>query len=92
MLEEKELKKDNQELLELHKRCLINHFVQIEVKHGTRKKFFRLYDMYISHKNIREYFFRDLNVFINALVTNRLEVIRDYFNNNKKKRKCTKKK
>ncbi len=79
MLDEKELKKANQDLLELHKRCLVNHFIQKEVKHKTRKKFFRLYDIYITHKNIRHFFFRDLDLFINALVTGRLDNIKDYF-------------
>lgn len=85
MLDEKELKKANQDLLELHKRCLTHHFIQEEVKHKTRKKFFRLYDIYISHKNIRHFFFRDLDLFINALVTNRLDYISDYFQKASKK-------
>ena len=78
MLQEKELKKDNQELLELHKRCITTHFAQIGVKFKTKKKFFKLYDIYINHKNIRQFFFRDLGLFIKALVLNQLDDISDY--------------
>lgn len=79
MLDKKEIKKTNQELVDLHKRCITTSFAQRSVKFKTRKKFFKLYDMFISHKNIRLYFFRDLDLFILALVKDRLSDITDYF-------------
>ena len=78
-LPEKEVLKSNKELVELHKRCLITHLSQLGIKLKIRRKFFKLYDHFIDENNIREYFFRDLEVFVNALVTDRLEQIRDYF-------------
>ena len=87
MLDDKVMKKDNQELLELHKRCLVYYFSLNDVKLKTRKKFFRLYDKYISHKNIRQYFFRNMRLFIVALVTDRLSEISDYEVKKSKKKK-----
>jgi len=86
MLDEKEIKKANQELLELHKRCITTHFAQRSVKFKTKRKFFKLYDIYISYKNIRFYFFRDIELFIKALVQDRLSEIRDYYPGEKTKK------
>lgn len=87
MLSKKELLKYDKELVELHKRCITSYLVQRSIKLRTRKKLFKLYDIYINETNIREYFFRDLDVFINALVTDRLGNIRNYFTDLKKQKK-----
>ena len=87
MLDEKELIRTNKELVELHKRCITSYLVQQSVKLKTRRKLFRLYDVYINHKNVRNYFFRDLDIFINALVTDRLDNISDYITKTKTKKK-----
>lgn len=78
MLDKKEILKVRKDLLELHKRCLLTHFIQHSVKNKTRKKFFKLYDVYINYNNIQCFFFRDLELFIKALVLDRLDDISDY--------------
>lgn len=89
ILSEKEHLKQNNELLELHKRCITDYLIQKSLKLSKRKKFFIIYDYYINDINIREYFFRPIKLFVYALITNRLEEIRDYIPQDKpnKKRK-----
>lgn len=83
--------KDSKDLIELHKRCVKDYLmVTKDAKLRTRKKFFRLYDIYITPKTIRYYFFRPVPVFVFALVTNQLDKISDY--TPKPKKKITKKK
>ena len=91
MLDKKEILHMQKDLIELHKRCLVTYFAQISFKARHRKKFFRLYDIYINTKNIQQYFFRDLELFIKALVQDRLEEISDYFPKRTKKSKRKKK-
>ena len=83
----KQILKYDKELVELHKRVLTTYLVQIGVKARTRKKIFKLYDVYLDESNIREYFHRESSIFINALVTDRLEEIRDYFKSSKSKKR-----
>lgn len=90
VISEKDHLKQNQELLELHKRCITDYLIQKSLKLSKRKKFFIIYDHYINEVNIREYFFRSIKLFVYALITNRLDEIRDYIPQenkpNKKKR------
>lgn len=88
VLSEKEHLKQNNELLELHKRCITDYLIQKSLKLSKRKKFFKIYDFYINDINIREYFFRPIPLFVYALITDRLDEIRDYipFENKSKKR------
>lgn len=78
MLDKKEILKSRKDLLELHKRCLVSYFAQISLRHRTKKKFFKIYDKYIDTDNIQCFFFRDLKLFVYALVTDRLDEISDY--------------
>lgn len=88
VLSEKNHLKQNNELLELHKRCITDYLIQKSLKLSKRKKFFRIYDFYINEVNIREYFFRPIPLFVYALITDRLDEIQDYIpSNNKSKSK-----
>lgn len=78
-LSEKTILKANRELLELHKRCIVTYLTQKAVKHSKQKKFFIIYDHYINEKNIRMYFHRPIKMFVYALITDRLDQIKDYF-------------
>lgn len=77
-LPEKAIQKVDHELLELHKEVLRAYLTQRNLKYRHQKKFFRLYDYYITEKNIRRFFFRSAKLFVYALVTNRLDDIEDY--------------
>lgn len=80
MLPEKVITKDNKELLELHKRVILNYLIQYYgMKLRSRKKFFVIYDTYINEGNIRQYFNRPVKIFTHALITNTLSSISDYF-------------
>lgn len=79
-LPKKEIVKTNRELLELHKRVILNYLIQYyAMKLRSRKKFFSIYEHYISEKNIQEYFNRPIKIFVYALITGTLDNIRDYF-------------
>lgn len=80
---EKEMLKQDKELLELHKRCCKTYLVQRSLKHSKIKKFFIIYDWYINPKTVRNYFFRPISIFVQALVLNQLDQISDYIDNNK---------
>lgn len=86
---EKELKKELQELIELHKRCIKSYLVSKDIKFKTRKKFDKLYDYYIDRTNILDFFFLPIAIFVQAAVKNQLEDIRPYVRrqNKIKKRK-----
>ena len=77
-LPEKELLKTNKELLELHKRVITNYLIQKSLKIKKRKKFFIIYDSYISETNIRRYFYRPIKLFVYAMITDKLKYIEDY--------------
>lgn len=93
-IEKKVWEKWNRELIEIHKRCLVTHLTERGMRKRTQKKFFKLYDVYVTTKNIRQFFNRPLKIFIIALVKNCLDDISYEVNNKKsKKRKvCTTKK
>lgn len=88
---EKELKRDLQELIELHKRCIKSYLVSKDIKFKTRKKFDKLYDFYINMSNIRDFFFLPIAIFVQATVKDQLNKVRPYVprqqNNKSKKRK-----
>lgn len=77
-LPEKAIQKVDKELLELHREVLKSYLTQRSLKHKYQKKFFKIYDYYISEKNIRRFFFRSAKLFVYALVTDRLDDIEDY--------------
>lgn len=74
----KAIQKVDHELLELHKEVLRAYLTQRNLKHRYQNKFFKIYDYYITEKNIRRFFFRSAKLFVYALVTNRLDDIEDY--------------
>lgn len=78
-LSERTILKANRELLELHKRCIVTYLTQKAIKYSKQKKFFIIYDHYINEKNIRMFFHRPIKMFVYALITDRLDQIKDYF-------------
>lgn len=86
-LPEKELLKTNKELLELHKRVITNYLIQKSLKIKKRKKFFIIYDLYISETNIRRYFYRPIKLFVYAMITDKLKYIEDYVSYEPKNKK-----
>lgn len=91
---DKEMLKQNKELVELHKRCCKSWLIQHSLKHSKIKKFFIVYDWYINLNNVRNFFFRPIPIFIQALLLGQLDNISDYINNNKngkRKKKRTRK-
>lgn len=91
---DKEMLKQDKELVELHKRCCKSYLIQHSLKHSKIKKFFIVYDWYINTNNVRNFFFRPINLFIQALLLGQLDEISDYINlnkNGKRKKKRTRK-
>lgn len=84
---EKELKKDLQELIELHKRCIKSYLVSKSVKYKTRKKFDVLYDFYINRSNILDFFYLPIAIFVQAAVKDQLEKVRPYVHRQPKTKK-----
>lgn len=76
----KEMLKKDKELVELHKRCVKTYLVQRSLKHRKIKKFFIVYDWYINTSNIRNFFFRPVSIFVQALLLGQLDEISDYVN------------
>lgn len=87
VLSEKDILKQNKDLIDLHKRCITEYLVQRSLKLKSRNKFFKIYHFYIDENNIRQYFFRPISLFVKALITDRLSEIQDYIpsKNNKKR-------
>lgn len=87
------MEKQEKDMVELHKRCVKNYLVQRSPKHGKIKKlikkFFIVYDYYLGTENIRNYFFRPIDMFVRFLLLGKLEEIEDYVkaDSRKKKRK-----
>ena len=78
LISDKEIKKSNEELIELHKRVILNYLIQKDLSNRTRKKFFILYDHYIKPNNIRQYFHLPLKIFIYCLITDRLKNVTSF--------------
>ena len=89
---EKELLKQNKELVELHKRCIKTYLAQQSCRPKIRTKFFKLYDYYINEKNIREYFYTKTELLIRAMVLDRLSEVSTYIYPVKPKKHGRKKK
>lgn len=89
-LPKKEIEKANRELIDIHKKTIKGYLVGKDMKLGKRRKFFIIYDFYINVDNIRNYFFTPVDIFIKCLITDNLELIMNYFNKNKSKRKSKK--
>lgn len=70
--------KTKKELLELHKRCIVSYLTSRSLKHSKQKQFFKVYDVYVSYKNIDNYFHRPIKLFVYALITDRLKEITYY--------------
>lgn len=81
---DKEVSKQNKELVELHKRCIKTYLVQKSMRTAKRNKFFVIYDYFVNEKNITELFFRPIPIFIRALIIGQLDQITNYFNNHEK--------
>lgn len=73
LISDKEIKKANEELIELHKRIILNYLIQRDISNRTRKKFFTLYNRYIKTSNIRQYFHVPIRAFVYCLVIGELE-------------------
>lgn len=92
---QKEILKQNKELVELHKRCIKTYLVSQSCRAPVRNKFFKLYDHYLNERNILCYFYTPLPLFVRALVLNQLELVTTYRfiqDEKKQKRKRTRKK
>lgn len=77
-LPEKEVLKVNKELLELHQRVVLNYLLSKSLKLRSRKKFFILYGLSISEKNIHEYFYTPIPIFVQLLIRDELWRCRKY--------------
>lgn len=91
LISDKEVKKALQELIALHKRCLLNYLIQKDLSAKNRRRFFKLYDYYITTANIREYFPKPLDLFVKLLVTDRLVEIKNFKKYTKKALRASKK-
>jgi len=69
----KTLEKWDKELLALHKRVLKTELTIWNVKYSLKAKIFKLYDLLINEKNIREYFHMPVWLLIQGMVKGNLE-------------------
>lgn len=91
-LPEKDVLKVNKELLDLHKKVLLNYLLSRSMKLRSRKKFFAIYDFYIGESNIHQYFFTPIKLFVTMLIRDELWRIRKYYDGTAKKHKHKRKK
>lgn len=77
-LPKKALIRANEELIDLHKKVLLHYFFTQDLSFKGRKKFYVIYDHYISYRNIRSYFHVPVQVFVVALLQDRLGEIRSF--------------
>lgn len=71
-LPSKVLRKYQEELLDLYKRCIKTYLVSKGLKYSQRKKFEKLLDHYVYYGNIKIYFNIPVNLFVQALVKDEL--------------------
>ena len=76
MLSERELERTKQDLLELHKRVLTDYLTREGLSYRGRKKFFKIYDHYITWKNINQYFNVPCKIFVKAIIKDKLDLVR----------------
>lgn len=74
--QEKLLKRARVELVELHKRVLLNYLICKGLEYPVYSKFFAIYNTEINEKNIQRYFHCPCAIFVRALLLNRLDDIR----------------
>lgn len=74
-MQDKLVKRANQELIDLHKRVLLNYLIAQGLEYPTYKKFFIVYDHYINTRNIQKYFHCPCKLFVRALLLNKLGTI-----------------
>ena len=91
-MQDKLVKKANQELIDLHKRVLLNYLIQQGLEYPTYKKFFILYDSEISVRNIKSYFACPCKLFVRALLLQKLHTIKGVGTIMESQREKTKKK
>ena len=72
-LPEKVYLKNLLELKHLHERCIKSYLVCYGVKYRTRIKFFKLYSLSVSEKNILHYWNIPIWLFVQKLVKDDLE-------------------
>lgn len=92
VFEKKVLIKWNKDLLELHQRCCKTYLIQRSLKSRRIKQFFIIYNTYVNEKNIQMYFFRPINIFVQALILDQLDKISNYVNPSKDETKKRKRK
>lgn len=68
----KVIKKYQEELIDLYKRCIKTYLVSKGLNYKSRKKFEKLFDRYISYRNIKIHFNIPINLFVQALVKDEL--------------------
>lgn len=75
-LEDKENNKTNRDLLKHHKLMLELHLKNVHnVTLKRRITFFKVYDHLVTEDNIQQLYFRSLDIFIKALLHNKLDEI-----------------
>ena len=72
-LPEKAYLKHLLELKQLHERCIKSYLVSRGVKYNTRIKFFKLYSLAVSEKNIVHYWNIPIWLFVQKLVKDDLK-------------------
>lgn len=78
-LTRKEIKKTNKELIDIHRSLLEGHIKNIpKVTLKQKTQIIRLYDNRITEANIRMFYNRKIKLFFYALLTDRLEEIKQY--------------
>lgn len=75
-LPQKAIDKTYKELIELHKRVLLQYLLERDVSFKGRKKFWVIYDHYINIQNISDYFHAPCKLFVMALLQDRLDDIK----------------
>lgn len=72
-------RKDNLELIKLHQELLRNYMAnEKHMNYLQIRKVMALYDSTINHENIRYYYHRHVRIFLVALITDRLDSIKNY--------------
>lgn len=77
-ISDKTWKKWLEEEIELHKRVITNYLWEEGISLSGRNKFFRLYDHYISVKNIRDYLHIPVYIFVRAIIQDDLSKVKSY--------------